>query len=76
GTVLLDETALWPDKKFVITNIIVSQKFLTSLLTATATSLGGVPDAVSSARPRPGACGGRPPPPCGVGAADPDRPSG
>lgn len=26
--VLLDETALWPDKKFVITNIIVSQKFL------------------------------------------------
>ncbi|MCX4783220.1 aliphatic sulfonate ABC transporter substrate-binding protein [Streptomyces sp. NBC_01264] len=29
GSVLLDETALWPDKKFVITNIIVSQKFLT-----------------------------------------------
>ncbi|MGW1775996.1 ABC transporter substrate-binding protein, partial [Streptomyces sp. NPDC002104] len=29
GTVLLDETSLWPDKKFVITNIIVSQKFLT-----------------------------------------------
>ncbi|MFD9009510.1 aliphatic sulfonate ABC transporter substrate-binding protein [Streptomyces sp. NPDC059552] len=28
GSVLLDETALWPDKKFVITNIIVSQKFL------------------------------------------------
>ncbi|MFE4786392.1 aliphatic sulfonate ABC transporter substrate-binding protein [Streptomyces sp. NPDC056756] len=28
GAVLLDETALWPDKKFVITNIIVSQKFL------------------------------------------------
>ncbi|WP_327169253.1 ABC transporter substrate-binding protein [Streptomyces subrutilus] len=28
GTVLLDETDLWPDKKFVITNIIVSQKFL------------------------------------------------
>lgn len=28
GTVLLDETALWPDKKFVITNVIVSQKFL------------------------------------------------
>ncbi|MFI5766568.1 MULTISPECIES: aliphatic sulfonate ABC transporter substrate-binding protein [unclassified Streptomyces] len=27
--VLLDETDLWPDKKFVITNIIVSQKFLT-----------------------------------------------
>ncbi|MGV9248168.1 aliphatic sulfonate ABC transporter substrate-binding protein [Streptomyces sp. NPDC003710] len=27
--VLLDESALWPDKKFVITNIIVSQKFLT-----------------------------------------------
>ncbi|MCB5170478.1 aliphatic sulfonate ABC transporter substrate-binding protein, partial [Streptomyces bambusae] len=27
--VLLDETSLWPDKKFVITNIIVSQKFLT-----------------------------------------------
>lgn len=26
--VLLDEAALWPDKKFVITNIIVSQKFL------------------------------------------------
>ncbi|WP_282695661.1 aliphatic sulfonate ABC transporter substrate-binding protein [Streptomyces sp. CC208A] len=26
--VLLDETELWPDKKFVITNIIVSQKFL------------------------------------------------
>ncbi|MFF8594410.1 aliphatic sulfonate ABC transporter substrate-binding protein [Streptomyces sp. NPDC015220] len=26
--VLLDESALWPDKKFVITNIIVSQKFL------------------------------------------------
>ncbi|MER5965636.1 aliphatic sulfonate ABC transporter substrate-binding protein [Streptomyces sp. NPDC002057] len=29
GSVLLDETSLWPDKKFVITNIIVSQKFLT-----------------------------------------------
>ncbi|MFA7762763.1 ABC transporter substrate-binding protein [Streptomyces sp. NPDC048723] len=28
GSVLLDETSLWPDKKFVITNIIVSQKFL------------------------------------------------
>ncbi|CAM5250024.1 MULTISPECIES: aliphatic sulfonate ABC transporter substrate-binding protein [Streptomyces] len=28
GKVLLDESALWPDKKFVITNIIVSQKFL------------------------------------------------
>jgi NitT/TauT family transport system substrate-binding protein len=27
--VLLDEADLWPDKKFVITNIIVSQKFLT-----------------------------------------------
>ncbi|MFE7326723.1 ABC transporter substrate-binding protein [Streptomyces sp. NPDC057565] len=27
--VLLDESTLWPDKKFVITNIIVSQKFLT-----------------------------------------------
>ncbi|MFF5157405.1 aliphatic sulfonate ABC transporter substrate-binding protein [Streptomyces sp. NPDC000348] len=26
--VLLDEADLWPDKKFVITNIIVSQKFL------------------------------------------------
>ncbi|MEU5086262.1 aliphatic sulfonate ABC transporter substrate-binding protein [Streptomyces sp. NPDC021356] len=26
--VLLDESALWPDKKFVITNVIVSQKFL------------------------------------------------
>ncbi|MGC5341365.1 aliphatic sulfonate ABC transporter substrate-binding protein [Streptomyces sp. DT24] len=26
--VLLDETSLWPDDKFVITNIIVSQKFL------------------------------------------------
>ncbi|MFJ6934388.1 aliphatic sulfonate ABC transporter substrate-binding protein [Streptomyces sp. NPDC101132] len=26
--VLLDETSLWPDKKFVITNVIVSQKFL------------------------------------------------
>ncbi|WP_328844424.1 aliphatic sulfonate ABC transporter substrate-binding protein [Streptomyces sp. NBC_00258] len=29
GKVLLDEADLWPDKKFVITNIIVSQKFLT-----------------------------------------------
>ncbi|MBT2405062.1 MULTISPECIES: aliphatic sulfonate ABC transporter substrate-binding protein [unclassified Streptomyces] len=28
GKVLLDETDLWPDKKFVITNVIVSQKFL------------------------------------------------
>ncbi|AEY92450.1 MULTISPECIES: aliphatic sulfonate ABC transporter substrate-binding protein [Streptomyces] len=28
GKVLLDESALWPDKKFVITNVIVSQKFL------------------------------------------------
>ncbi|MFD5424769.1 aliphatic sulfonate ABC transporter substrate-binding protein [Streptomyces sp. NPDC127084] len=28
GKVLLDETALWPDKKFVITNVIVSQSFL------------------------------------------------
>jgi NitT/TauT family transport system substrate-binding protein len=28
--VLLDETALWPDKKFVITNVIVSQKFLSA----------------------------------------------
>jgi NitT/TauT family transport system substrate-binding protein len=27
--VILDESTLWPDKKFVITNIIVSQKFLT-----------------------------------------------
>jgi NitT/TauT family transport system substrate-binding protein len=29
GKVLLDESSLWPDKKFVITNVIVSQKFLT-----------------------------------------------
>ncbi|MEU5523534.1 aliphatic sulfonate ABC transporter substrate-binding protein [Streptomyces sp. NPDC047860] len=28
GKVLLDETSLWPDKKFVITNIIVRQEFL------------------------------------------------
>ncbi|MEV6957993.1 aliphatic sulfonate ABC transporter substrate-binding protein [Streptomyces sp. NPDC051207] len=28
GKVLLDEATLWPDEKFVITNIIVSQKFL------------------------------------------------
>ncbi|MFJ3974009.1 ABC transporter substrate-binding protein [Streptomyces sp. NPDC090021] len=28
GSVLLDETTLWPGKKFVITNVIVSQKFL------------------------------------------------
>ncbi|MFB7744381.1 ABC transporter substrate-binding protein [Streptomyces sp. NPDC056132] len=28
GKVLLDESDLWPDKQFVITNIIVSQKFL------------------------------------------------
>ncbi|MBB4794530.1 aliphatic sulfonate ABC transporter substrate-binding protein [Streptomyces nodosus] len=28
GEVLLDESSLWPDKKFVITNIIVSQTFL------------------------------------------------
>ncbi|MCX5381065.1 aliphatic sulfonate ABC transporter substrate-binding protein [Streptomyces sp. NBC_00091] len=28
GTVLLDEKELWPDGKFVITNIVVSQKFL------------------------------------------------
>jgi len=28
GKVLLDESTLWPDKKFAITNIIVSQKFL------------------------------------------------
>ncbi|MEU6950538.1 aliphatic sulfonate ABC transporter substrate-binding protein [Streptomyces sp. NPDC046316] len=28
GKVLLDESSLWPDNKFVITNIIVSQKFL------------------------------------------------
>ncbi|MDF3298524.1 ABC transporter substrate-binding protein [Streptomyces tropicalis] len=28
GRVLLDESSLWPDKKFVITNIVVSQKFL------------------------------------------------
>ncbi|WP_370422060.1 aliphatic sulfonate ABC transporter substrate-binding protein [Streptomyces sp. QH1-20] len=28
GKVLLDESTLWPDKKFVITNVIVSQKFL------------------------------------------------
>jgi NitT/TauT family transport system substrate-binding protein len=27
--VLLDESTLWPDSKFVITNVIVSQKFLT-----------------------------------------------
>ncbi len=26
--VLLDESTLWPDKKFVITNVVVSQKFL------------------------------------------------
>ncbi|MGV9562276.1 aliphatic sulfonate ABC transporter substrate-binding protein [Streptomyces sp. NPDC003480] len=29
GKVLLDESSLWPGKKFVITNIVVSQKFLT-----------------------------------------------
>ncbi|GAA3826356.1 aliphatic sulfonate ABC transporter substrate-binding protein [Streptomyces chiangmaiensis] len=29
GKVLLDESSLWPGKKFVITNIIVSQTFLT-----------------------------------------------
>ncbi|MEU6218756.1 ABC transporter substrate-binding protein [Streptomyces sp. NPDC047022] len=28
GKVLLDESSLWPGKKFVITNIVVSQKFL------------------------------------------------
>ncbi|MFI9719928.1 aliphatic sulfonate ABC transporter substrate-binding protein [Streptomyces sp. NPDC052396] len=28
GKVLLDESALWPDGKFVITNVVVSQKFL------------------------------------------------
>ncbi|MFC9131517.1 ABC transporter substrate-binding protein [Streptomyces sp. NPDC057099] len=28
GKVLLDEASLWPDKKFVITNIIVRQQFL------------------------------------------------
>ncbi|MEW2135314.1 aliphatic sulfonate ABC transporter substrate-binding protein [Streptomyces sp. NPDC005409] len=28
AAVLLDETDLWPEKKFVITNVIVSQKFL------------------------------------------------
>ncbi|MFC8142437.1 ABC transporter substrate-binding protein [Streptomyces paradoxus] len=28
GKVLLDESTLWPDKKFVITNIIVRQQFL------------------------------------------------
>ncbi|MCZ7456163.1 aliphatic sulfonate ABC transporter substrate-binding protein [Streptomyces sp. WMMC940] len=28
GKVLLDETSIWPERKFVITNIIVSQKFL------------------------------------------------
>ncbi|MFE5791882.1 aliphatic sulfonate ABC transporter substrate-binding protein [Streptomyces sp. NPDC056503] len=28
ATVLLDESKLWPDDKFVITNVIVSQKFL------------------------------------------------
>lgn len=28
GKVLLDESDLWPQKKFVITNIVVSQKFL------------------------------------------------
>ncbi|MCC3774857.1 aliphatic sulfonate ABC transporter substrate-binding protein [Streptomyces sp. UNOB3_S3] len=28
GKVLLDESTLWPDGKFVITNVIVSQKFL------------------------------------------------
>ncbi|AVH55889.1 MULTISPECIES: aliphatic sulfonate ABC transporter substrate-binding protein [Streptomyces] len=28
GKVLLDEASLWPDEKFVITNIIVSQSFL------------------------------------------------
>ncbi|MEH0547760.1 ABC transporter substrate-binding protein [Streptomyces sp. B21-105] len=28
GRVLLDEASLWPDRKFVITNVIVSQRFL------------------------------------------------
>ncbi|MFI1504094.1 ABC transporter substrate-binding protein [Streptomyces sp. NPDC020597] len=28
GKVLLDEASLWPGKKFVITNVVVSQKFL------------------------------------------------
>jgi NitT/TauT family transport system substrate-binding protein len=30
GKVLLDESTLWPNKQFVITNVIVSQKFLTA----------------------------------------------
>ncbi|MFG2721914.1 aliphatic sulfonate ABC transporter substrate-binding protein [Streptomyces sp. NPDC048416] len=30
GKVLIDESDLWPDHQFVITNIIVSQKFLTA----------------------------------------------
>ncbi|MDH6224036.1 aliphatic sulfonate ABC transporter substrate-binding protein [Streptomyces sp. MJP52] len=29
GKVILDEASLWPDEKFVITNIVVSQEFLT-----------------------------------------------
>jgi NitT/TauT family transport system substrate-binding protein len=30
GKVLLDESSLWPNKQFVITNVIVSQKFLSA----------------------------------------------
>ncbi|MFE2583941.1 aliphatic sulfonate ABC transporter substrate-binding protein [Streptomyces sp. NPDC059378] len=30
GRVLLDESALWPDHRFVITNLVVSQRFLTA----------------------------------------------
>jgi NitT/TauT family transport system substrate-binding protein len=30
GKVLLDESTLWPNKQFVITNVIVSQKFLSA----------------------------------------------
>jgi NitT/TauT family transport system substrate-binding protein len=41
GKVLLDESSLWPDKKFVITNVIVSQKFLKEHPDAVAAVLRG-----------------------------------
>ncbi|MEU6404830.1 aliphatic sulfonate ABC transporter substrate-binding protein [Streptomyces sp. NPDC046985] len=45
GKVLLDESSLWPDKKFVITNIVVSQKFLTAHPEAVEAVLRGSVDA-------------------------------
>ncbi|MET9254979.1 ABC transporter substrate-binding protein [Streptomyces sp. NPDC003717] len=53
GKVLLDEADLWPDKKFVITNVVVSQKFLKQHPKAVAAVLRASVDTNAWARAHP-----------------------